>query len=331
MLNKCQIYWSQCFGTKPPSPAPFGYTIGVLFYGSGEKLSEKCQCLLSVKNGCFSWDKRSKDKKRRWDQWLDFNINSLSMKIADKLFIIAEVAGGDIRIILQKPLQRTEEDCDKWSLRWAECGDRWWSWFVIGEGEWWGRRLAQPDNIGQQSLDLGYRNGEGTRSRKQSFSPKGVQDLKGWFGSSSGEMPDDHWLRSGPLPQGRSSSMYKHPWSSGGGGRKGPCTWVARRVHSILVLDKGSNIIARSCSCSSETEISVCFPERPSGAKPGTKFTDQWYGVGLGQKIKTERHQWGSMDLSRQSWCQVLCTPGIRSLKSPTPPPIVIRLAFGVR
>lgn len=35
------------------------------------------------------------------------------MKIADKLFIIAEVAEGDIKIILQKQLQRTEEDCDK--------------------------------------------------------------------------------------------------------------------------------------------------------------------------------------------------------------------------
>jgi hypothetical protein len=37
---------------------------------------------------------------------LEFDINSQSVKSADKLLVIAKVALGDIRMILQKELQK---------------------------------------------------------------------------------------------------------------------------------------------------------------------------------------------------------------------------------
>lgn len=92
------------------------------------------------------------------------------MKIADKLLIL-QSAGGDIRIILQ----RTVEGCDKWSIGCAGCGDRWWSWHMIGEGKWCRRFLGQAVNVddsSQLSQDLTCRTGESIRERRQSFNPK---------------------------------------------------------------------------------------------------------------------------------------------------------------
>ena len=158
------------------------------------------------RNGWFSWDKNIKKIIIiRWAQWLDSDINKQS-ECEDCWLVIEEVSGGDIRIVLQNELQKTGEGCDKWSRGCVgvegDAGPG--LWLAKGSGK--GGCLGQASNggdISQKAQDLSCRNGEKPGERRQSFSLKGMPDLRSLFRSARGK--NTQW----PFNEKRPSSVEK--------------------------------------------------------------------------------------------------------------------------